>query len=359
MSVPKFKPHTIILEHCNVCNLKCEFCCRAYTPEESRFLDLQLAERIFADLGTWIDKVRVDLSPVGEPFLNPYLFDYIKLALKYIHKPYIMAFTNGIPLMRNPELVVKFFESGGHQLVIDIYKPELDEFASILVERVKKRLEALDVEIYYYRDDKGCVYDLEGRQVHKFSLYHYKSGRYLLINRVYEVEAKGRGRVRIFHNYAGKIPLGISGVDYRLKPTKYCMRPYRELVIDYNGCVRLCCLCVWNDIILGKFPEDGSLEEIWNNEIAWLYRYFLRVSKVKRVLSPCNLCSYHGGFIPVERVSKPDFINVDNLEEVVKYVQQHQKRYIKYKHPYLFNPPEWRRRVLEGYNKRLSEWMVG
>lgn len=340
----KFVPHLVLVEHYNKCNLRCPFCARTYMDEPEKKLDIDLATKIFEDLGTWIKKCRFDLTPIAEPFLNDLLFEYVKLIDKNISAPYIMAFTNGIPLLKKPSLIFDFYNAGGHQIVIDIYTPFLYKPIMDMVSNILQRLEKIGVHTIIYYDNKNYSVDFyTGEKTKKVLLYSHKgSKKYLVINQPYLVEARGKGVCRKFHNMAGHIPPNVAGVDYKTKPFRYCMRPYRELVIDYFGCVRLCCLCVWNDIVLGKYPEDGSLEEIWNNDLMWVYRWFLRHAKVKRVLPPCRECSYHGSFRPIEGVSKPDFINVDDLNEVYKYIESTQKKYLKYKHRLYFNCP-WKR----------------
>jgi len=350
----KFTPFTLILEHYNQCNLRCPYCARTYTPEPERKLSLDLAEKIFSDLGSWVDKIRVDLTPLGEPFLNDLLFDYIRIADEQIEHPYIMVFTNGIPIIMEPDLAVKFFEAGGHQLMIDLYHPEVYEMLLVKLPSIQKQLEKVDVEVYLYRDDTRYCYTLDGEKVKHIYIYKHKgSKKYFFVNISYEVEVKGKGVVRKFHNMGGHIPPGVKGVDYRVKPYKFCLRPFRELVIDYYGCVRLCCQAFWNDIVLGKFPEDGSLEAIWNNNLMWLYRWFLRHAPVKRVLPLCCNCSYHGSFKPHEKIDKPDFIDVSNLDEVIKYIESTQVKYNKYKHKYYFDCP-WKRPKVLTLNKFLK-----
>ena len=333
MGVPRLTPHVLIVEHYNQCNLRCRFCARTYTPEPERKMDVELFRAIVDDVATWVKRIRVDLTPIGEPFMNDLLFEYVKLASERIPKPYILVFSNGVLLARRPELMVEFFECGGHQLVIDIYVPELLPIVLDRVEGIRKRLESLGVEVYQYRDDVGCI-DEEGK-VHRIHLYWHKgSKRYLIVNHACSVETQGRGRVRRFHNMGGHLPPGIPGIDYHVDVHRHCMRPHRELVVDYHGCVRLCCQCIWNDIVAGKFPDDGSLADIWNNELMWVYRWFLRHAKAKRVLPPCSRCSYHGSFRPVEKVPKPDFIDVTDLAAVLRFIEDWQSRYVQYKHPY-------------------------
>ena len=350
----KFKPTALILEHYNRCNLRCPFCARTYTPEsEEKKMSLDLAEKVISDIGAWVDKIRVHLTPLGELFLNDLLFGYIKFAVEQIKHPYIVTCSNGIPIIMNPELGVKFFEVGGHQLIIDLYHVEIHEMLMVKLPKLEKQLDKLDVEVYLYRDDTGCCYTLDGEKVGRFYLYYHKgSKKYFIINVCYDVEAKGKGGIRKFHNMGGHLPPGIKGIDYKPKPYKFCLRPFREITVDYYGCVRLCCQSFWNDIVLGKFPEDGSLEEIWNNDLMWVYRWFLRHAPIKRVLPPCRDCTYHGSFRPHEKIEKPDFVDVSNLEEVIRYVESTQVKYNKYKHKYYFECPWKKTKIIS-----LSEYL--
>jgi len=303
------------------CTRRCIWCGLRSVPEniEPIYLKREFAYKISEEIGEWLEKVRIDFGIFGEPFLNRHFIDIVSYFHNNIINPWIVVYTNGDLL--DMDTILEYFKSGGNLLVLDPYERSgYNKFVK-LIEKNRDELEKLKVNIVFYDSVK-----------HNFRHHDHlgKNKRFLLINDTLNYP---RGN-RTWHTMGGNVDVELVKkygiyMDLELKPNKYCTHPFRDLPLKADGTVVICCNDWRSECIIAKYPEDGSLEEIWYSDAFMAVRAVLRY---RRSIPPCKWCSYHGGF----RIGLEPKINFENPEE---FLARHQE---KYRHLKLPNAREWK-----------------
>jgi MoaA/NifB/PqqE/SkfB family radical SAM enzyme len=278
-------PWTLKVEFSRGCNLACKFCPIYADPAEyevKRFLELALLDAFLQDYVRMVPKPRVELALRGEPTLNPKVEELLSTFRHRAPMSQVSMFSNGVRILREPELLIRLFESGVNILNIDCYNGTYDRFKE-LVARVTA---GTDIQLKDFRD---------------FSAYqrHPNGEKLAVVSLVPDVADPARlVKVRVLHNMAGnsdpKTMLDKFGVEQLTEPLdKGCARPFREFILYYDGTVVLCCHDWKEEYVLGKFPEQ-SVRDIWFGE---RHAAALRAIYVKdRSGPPCARCDYNGGF---------------------------------------------------------------
>lgn len=124
-SLPLAMPLGLCIEPTNRCNMKCRFC-PVHLPEFAetvgglRFMEFGLYEKIIRDLAAMGGRlVNLHLYGDGEPFLNPRLFDMIRLAAESGVAQNIVVTTNGTAL--TPRNAEKLLACGLTYLRVSVY----------------------------------------------------------------------------------------------------------------------------------------------------------------------------------------------------------------------------------------------
>lgn len=273
------------------CNKRCWFCGIHDIPfGEYRHMPLELATEAARQIGEWKPKMRMEFGTGGEPPLNPHFFEIINTLRMQVPKIQIMVQTNGEVWQPDAtNWIHEFFARGANILVINCYKRGLREFYTDLLAGAQD----VDVVDFYYNNPL------------RKSMYHYEDAR---LRRIFICEDLGlmttQGVVkekkvtqRNFNNQGGSTPdhaMTRAGLQPLTSPLhKKCSRPFREMVISYDGHVPLCCYDWLDRLTLGQFPQQ-SLTEIWNGRRAQVVRQL--VYNKQRGFMPCETCSYNGGF---------------------------------------------------------------
>jgi MoaA/NifB/PqqE/SkfB family radical SAM enzyme len=109
------------------CNLNCGGCEHLSPLAEEKFLPLETferdCERISALTGGRIEEISL-LG--GEPLLHPHIIDFVHIARKYFKKGRIQIATNGILLLKQPELFWKTLKRNNARLCISVYPVNID-----------------------------------------------------------------------------------------------------------------------------------------------------------------------------------------------------------------------------------------
>ncbi len=69
-----------------------------------------------------------------------------------------------------------------------------------------------------------------------------------------------------------------------------CLRPSRDMVINWKGDVLLCCQDFYGEYVMGNV-HDNSLLEIWNNQRFIEYRRKLSAGN-RKMIPICKYCDY-------------------------------------------------------------------
>jgi organic radical activating enzyme len=152
-----------IVEHCN---LKCRFCDHFAPLAEEEFADIKVFEKDFARLSELLN-ANVDKIGLmgGEPLLHPQLNDFLYVARKYFPKTELQLVTNGILLLKQPEVFWNACKDNNIIIVNTKYPIRLD------FEKMREVARKHDVKFKYYSDAEGVIktsnkmpLDLEGKQ---------------------------------------------------------------------------------------------------------------------------------------------------------------------------------------------------
>jgi len=222
------------------------------------------------------ENLRVELTLRGEPTLNPYLLQNLKIIREVAPKFQISLFTNGVKFSRNPGLIKSILDAGVNILCVECYNETHSTFQKIA--------EAA----------KEVVVDFR-----KFSAYRrYSNGHTLrVVNLIPDIMVCDVP-VRKIHNNAGNVDGQFlhSRPGYpslKLPLQKKCCRPFRELVVYHTGDVVICCHDWKAAKILGNVKQ-ATLFNIWYgvNHLKVLKHLYGK----SRTFLPCSRCDYFGGY---------------------------------------------------------------
>jgi radical SAM protein with 4Fe4S-binding SPASM domain len=324
MARPKFRrqepPFCIQLEFALGCNLQCTFCglngvqekpgkgVRLMSKEDGALVANAIASA--CELNGW--NPRLEIARRGEPTINP---DYIWLVAKLReHNPrlQIMMTSNGGGLLRKPGPVANIkalFEAGLNILVLDDYKtanivPKIRD-AMVVPDNVHPELMKMGVKCYEYPENPA------GNPHRR----HSPGTRF--ISFVKDITDAKTGTHATLNNHAGH---GAPLEEGYLKP---CVKPFRELGINYDGSIDLCCIDWISEYRLGTLREQ-SLEDIWQSDAMNAARQYL-IKGQRDMLRPCNGCNHPGyriGLLPDPKgkaaLPRPGAWAADTVREVVE-----------------------------------------
>ena len=111
------RPYILTVEPASYCNLNCPFCVvgAKKLTRNSGFLDFDVYQQLINELGD--DLIEILLFNQGEPFLNPGLVDFIKLAKR--KKIYTVISTNG-HFLDDKKMIQNLINSGLDVLIVSL-----------------------------------------------------------------------------------------------------------------------------------------------------------------------------------------------------------------------------------------------
>lgn len=279
-------PNTFKIELVEGCNRMCSFCGihTMWKKKEHRvlkFMDLKLVEQLAVSIRGFpgCEKKRMEFALHGEPTLHPDAPKAIEIFRSYLPQIQILFTTNGLSfIQRGNEYVRKLFKAGVNFMLVDTYT-ERPKIMSVLKRSA--------VPLYsFFNNDTPFPYQYHGSNVQAIiDMDDLGSKSGIKVTKKLENHG-GNGNVRALMSF-GVLPLNAP-------LQKKCARPFREMAINYDGSVTICCVDWCHELIMGRFPEDGSLEDIWYGEPFQHVRSLLKVNK--RGFIPCQRCDYRGGF---------------------------------------------------------------
>ena len=311
-------PNNIQIELVEGCNRMCSFCGihSIWNKKEHmviKSMSLYLAKKIAVGLKDWgfISK-RIEFAMHGEPTLHKDVVEIISFYRKTLPKSQLQLTTNGLELIKKGgNFIVEMFNGGLNFLIVDMYtKKEEIEFVC--------KESGIKIQRYYDENQSNP--------------YHYNGQANKIIMLMDDIgERNGERAARKILNHAGNSNVDnlkkIGILPLKSPLVKKCSRPFREIVIHYDGTIPICCLDWRHEFIIGKFPEDGTFAEIWEGGCFSAVRRLLYDKN--RTFRPCYRCDYNGGF-RLGLLPQPDeFKNIDLL----KIVSTHIIKNKKYNHP--------------------------
>lgn len=287
-------PWCIKTEFTKGCNLRCSFC------PVSTDRDLQMKKTweymepsVLQKFCHSFNEMRQEYSPRswprieialrGEPLLNPDIFECLETIREELPKCQVTLFSNGTPLLNNPDLLNGLFSSGLNILYIDCYNNTYEKFHN---------------HCEKHKADHVGLHD-----AHDFSPYriHPNGHKRTDISLIVGLEDQENSlSIRPIHNVGGNaneeslIQLGWKKPK-SLPLKKNCTRPFREIVFHLTGDIVTCCVDWYPNekTILGNINEQ-TVEEIWFGENH--IRALRALWKKNRDWGLCKTCDYRGGY---------------------------------------------------------------
>lgn len=271
------EPNNLQIELVQGCNKKCEFCgIYSIKDIEKKYMTIEIAEKIVEQIALWIPKKRIEFAMHGEPLLNYNILKIINIFRKKLPECQLMLTTNGIILDNRIDRIKKLFDAGLNILAIDCYNNNYLERKKFLEKNISN-----DIDIFDYKD---------------YNIYYYHDIKTKCIV-LYENIVYIKDRRKKIYNHAGNCnPYYAEKYNYKIikEPfKKKCTKPFREIIIKYNGNVVICCMD-WKQENIIENIRDYKLKDIWYGEKLTNIRK--KLFNRDRNIEPCKRCDFDGGF---------------------------------------------------------------
>ena len=236
---------SIEVETINRCNNDCAFCPVNRNAEVREFkkMDVELFDKILADLKALNYKGRFNLYSNNEPFMDNRITDFAKKAKAALPEACIGIFTNGLLLTLDMfKEIIPYLDKMG----INNYNDEL-EFN-----------ETTQIIHDYCQENPDC-----DRKVSIFL----------------------RKKTEIMSTRGGNSPNN----KKRKTINTTCLLPFRQMVVRPDGKVSLCCNDARGEMTLGDVGKQ-SMAEIWHSDEYVRIRENIR--KGRQYIPVCRFCDF-------------------------------------------------------------------
>lgn len=300
------KPWSVQVELVEGCNRYCLFCgirgIKKGPLDDLRFMDEAVGRTLARHLGQSFPGSRYEFAMHGEPTLHPKYFQMIAHFRQWLPKTQFQTTTNGMAWRgRLAKMTREAFAAGIDLIILDTYgAARADLRAEALA------LESVGIQVLDYFTD--CL----GRGWSPYANWHRKQTRIVVL--MDDLLAQdGRTATRKVANHVGN-----SGFRPALLTplAKGCTVPFREMSINYDGRVNLCCDDFSGEFVCGDLRVQ-SPAAVWYGPTFNAARKCLGMKR--RWFTPCWRCDVGGGtragLLP--RYAAPTEADVDIIEAVV------------------------------------------
>ncbi|MDD5012034.1 MAG: radical SAM protein [Candidatus Nanoarchaeia archaeon] len=317
-------PFKLKFESSSVCNLKCGMCpLNSGLKRKQGFLKFDNFKKVFDQ----IKPAYLNLTGIGEPFLNPDIFDIIKYAKK--NKAMVKFDTNAMLL--NEENITKILETGVDVLSISIDGTTKKSYEQIrvggnfdtvrqnvkrLVEERNKVNSSTEVHMFFVlqakniqelpnfvklADELGVNYvagsfvvNLGDNKNEKNKIFDYKEKVDELVRETEEAVKNAKAKVSIepLLEY-----IKSSGSKEFYNEDMPCFMPWYSVFITWDGWVNPCDFSCDNEIVFGNVFEK-PFKEIWNNEK--LKNFRIQLLNSRKEIPLCKNCGVNESYIEDE-----------------------------------------------------------
>lgn len=295
------------IETSSKCNRHCAFCPVSVAPREDELMPMEMIEKIVADLVRLEYKQRIVLHSYNEPTRDDRLCDILKMIRERLPQTSIMFNTNG-DYFKTADDIIKYFVAGLNQMQINVYSASdgsgnPDRVASG-IKNAERRYDALKamVDSIHWLDQEGTIYQKVSPHAKNVSV-EKKWGIQPTASHDNAVVSKKHKSSKRNHlsNRAGNIPDFVPAVEEPLG--KMCVRPFREMIINWRGESILCCNDYHAQASSGNVMER-PIEDLFFDERYETYR--IKLLAKDRHIHLCDVCDYDGGFYQhnVKRVTR-------------------------------------------------------
>jgi MoaA/NifB/PqqE/SkfB family radical SAM enzyme len=306
--LPLSTPVTVMIDPTNMCNFKCKFCptgdpeLLSTVKRPSGFMRLGLFKKVVESLREFPEKVSVlHLYKDGEPMLNKQLPEMIHYAKQQNVARSVETTSNG--LLLNPRKAIELIESGLDQIKISVQ--HVDDKAYRELTRTDATYERVlgNVEILYNEkmrrnshlkiSAKIIDWDLKESQRRRFRKDFGRITDSIMID---SPMGWSFSELRDF-TLGAVAATGKDGFSPINTSRKICSWPFKNLSVNFNGLVSVCCVDWSWGTVVGNAAEQG-LMEIWNGNSL----YDLRMTHIKGEkckIGVCANCHYLAGAHPL------------------------------------------------------------
>lgn len=290
-------PFSVTFELTEGCNLSCAMCAVSAIQEKQgkgyKFMSIETITRAMEQIAELGWNSRIGFAMRGEPTMHPRVAEMVAVVRKYRPKTHITMLTNGGGLLRAPGPVANIqalFDAGVNVLGLDDYEhvkliPKVMEAVSAHGEPVTGQMHPLGFRYFKYPEDlSGNPHQRRPR------------GTRMLVQ-IRDIMAQDADKKVGTH---GKI-FNYAGLAYPPDETmngKRCHQPFRQLAIQQDGNVPLCCN-TWNSPYEVGNVHTHTIEELWQSDAMGAARE--KLIRGERDFAPCKGCnhrSYRVGLLP-------------------------------------------------------------
>lgn len=303
------RPWRIHLELTFGCDNRCPMCFKQVLHKEKgnyNYMNTNTAYNIATKLEkAGFDGVRIECALRGEPTLNPNFLKIIQILRSKLKKSQITVFTNGNHL--NKDLIKKYFLAGGNILLVDCYTNNLQE-------RLQKYKEFNPINYY------------ENSSFNPFHKNPPNTKKIVLMDSI--ITQNKIKRTRQLHNQGGNVDFNITS-SLGIKPipepyNKKCVRPFRELAINYKGNIILCCKDANEDQVMGNINRIQDIGTLWRENKKLKIIRLLLYNK-NRNFKPCDKCDDKGG-MRIGFLPKTKILDETTLKRLSSYLVQKKEK---------------------------------
>jgi radical SAM protein with 4Fe4S-binding SPASM domain len=290
-SIKAVYPNNLMIEVTNACNLSCKMCYHKNMKRKIGFMTENLFTKVI-DQAVALGIENVGLYTVGEAFLHPKIFDFIKIA-KQKGVKYVYVTTNGNVL--NEEEVKKIIDSG-----LDSIKFSIDAASKEIYEEVKtgakwKKLMGVLMALKKIRNKRKSSLRVFGSFVitdKSFKdLFKYKKVFNGLVDETLFVFIGNQGgQVEVNSLLPREIKKEMDNLILSKKDWQPCSLLWKRFVVNYDGKLTICCVDFDAKMVYGDINES-TLKECWNNEKMQRFRRIHRGKKFN-ILPLCSKCDF-------------------------------------------------------------------
>lgn len=293
-------PFMLDIELTEGCNLRCDFCGIQAIREgtgDYKFMTLNTCTALSEGVNSAGWSSRFELSGHGEPSMNPDKVEIVRTLRKHNKKNQILFTSNGAGFLKDTsDIVAAMFDAGLNILLLDDYEHV------IIVDKLLERYKG-DVPIHYYPKD-GLEYNPYRRK---------KPGTKMIIV-LPDLAQTTTGVHSTANNRAGQ-----AAPPTNIAEGKRCVKPFRDMVIRWDGSVNSCCNDYRGIIKVGNVNRT-SPSDLWNGSVFKSLRRFLYNGM--REFVPCHGCDFVGlrpGLLPDKLGKFTTPIPTDKDREVINH----------------------------------------
>ena len=295
-------PNQIELEFVYGCNMGCQFCGLMGVKNgftQYRFVDTSTIEHISQKIQQAGWKSKIVISGHGEPLLHPEVVTLVRTIKTYAPNNHLSIITNGTGLTK--DLMTALFTAGLDHIAVDEYTKSKN------ADQVREFVYTISgISVYDYRDSN------EGNVRERLM------GKSKSVSILEPIDLSTDKTRKLVNRCGSAFPKD------NTKRQSRCAKPFREMVLDYEGNLLLCCNDFRRECLTGNVNDYTTLEELWNNPIIEMYRKLL-YNRFRGVFPciGCNSMSYRVGLLPDKfgKQEMPEWTETDQniLNNLVKH----------------------------------------